>query len=469
VVVKREKKGEVGEKKSKNEDVDPKIGKAKSLFQKAAGTRVKSTGLKTRHYNVFMIRYQQARNIIIEQLGKNSAPPSAEGVALPEAHGRVLAEEISTDRDYPPFDRAARDGYAVRAAEAQEGSTLVCAGEIKAGDTPPVFPGASECLQIMTGAAVPAGADAVVMIEYTHREGDAVRFARAGHIGQNIVRRGSEARAGQIVLRPGARVGYAEMALAAQVGAAQLRCATKPRVAILSTGDEIVPIEQAPGPFQIRNSNAVSLAAQVRLAGGEPLLIATAADREADLRDKILAGLREDLLILSGGVSMGKYDLVERVLREMNAEFFFDAVAIRPGKPAVFAKCQGKPVFGLPGNPLSTMVTFELFVVPAIDLRSGAAPRPLPFVHATLAEDLNEKPGMTHFLPAWVAWPDSAGNADNDVAGKVEVGQVKALRWQGSGDIAAMAKANCFLVVAPEIVHVAAGRSVPILLRKDAV
>jgi len=416
-----------------------------------------------------MISYSQARNIIIEQLGKDSAGASLERVGLASVFGLVLAQEIRTDRDYPPFDRAARDGYAVRSGEAREGADLVCVGEIKAGDMPPEFPGAGKCLQIMTGAAVPAGADAVVMIEYTKRDGEAVRFARGAHAGLNIVRRGSEAKAGQVVLRAGMRVGYAEMALAAQVGAGELECFKRPRVAILSTGDEIVPIEQAPGAFQIRNSNVVSMGAQVRLAGGEPVVIATAADREEDLRDKISLGLREDILILSGGVSMGKYDLVEKVLGEMGAEFFFDAVAIRPGKPAVFAMCQGKPVFGLPGNPLSTMVTFELFVVPAIDLRSGAAARALPFVQATLAADLNEKAGMTHFLPACVEWPDGVGNANNDRAGAIEVGLVKALRWQGSGDIAAMAKANCFLVVAPELSYVAAGAGMPILLRKDVV
>jgi molybdopterin molybdotransferase len=159
--------------------------------------------------------------------------------------------------------------------------------------------------------------------------------------------------------------------------------------------------------------------------------------------------------------------LVEKVLDRMGAEFFFDAVAIRPGKPAVFAMCAGKAVFGLPGNPLSTMVTFELFVTPAIDLRGGAAARALPFVSATLAEDVDEKTGMTHFLPARVEWPEGAGNADNDVAGRSEVGVVRALRWQGSGDIAAMARANCFLVVDREVSHMPAGASVAILLRKD--
>src|SRR5207248_1031145 len=238
----------------------------------------------------------------------------------------------------------------------------------------------------------------------TTREGDLVRFERAVEPGQNIVPRGSEATAGQTILKPGIRLGYAELALAAQVGAVQLQCAQRPRVAILSTGDEVVLIDETPGPFQIRNSNSVSLAAQVRIAGGEPIVLGNAADRIDDLGEKIEHGLKEDALVLSGGVSMGKYDLVESVLKAMGAEFFFDAVAIRPGKPAVFGMCQGKPVFGLPGNPVSTMVTFELFVAPAIDLLSGAQARALPLVEARLAEALKEKPGLAHFLPAHVGW-----------------------------------------------------------------
>ena len=184
----------------------------------------------------------------------------------------------------------------------------------------------------------------------------------------------------------------------------QLLCARKPRVAILSTGDEVVPISETPGPFHIRNSNSISLAAQVRLAGGEPVLLGNALDRSDDLGAKIEQGLREDVLVLSGGVSMGKYDLVESVLQAMGAEFFFDAVAIRPGKPTVFARCRDTFVFGLPGNPVSTMVTFLLFVVPALDLLSGAPARPLPLLEATLAEALKEKPGLTHFLPARLEW-----------------------------------------------------------------
>ena len=401
-----------------------------------------------------MLTYEQARRTVIDQVEKAKGPRATATLSVWDALGFVLAEEVKTDREYPPFNRSTRDGYAVRISEIAAGATLQCVAEIKAGDTvtQPLAP--RTCVQIMTGAAVPPGADAVVMIEHTTRDGDSVRFDRAAQSGQNIVPRGSEAKRGETILSPGMRLGYAEVALAAQVGASQLRCASKPRVAILSTGDEIVSIDQNPGAFQIRNSNSVSLAAQVRLAGGEPVLLGNAADSSDDLRDKISRGLREDALVLSGGVSMGKYDLVEAVLKELGAEFFFDSVAIRPGKPAVFGKCGNTFVFGLPGNPVSTMVTFELFAVPAIDLLSGAPARDLPLLQARLGASLHEKTGLAHFLPARVEW--RAGTPE-----------VKALPWQGSGDIAALGRANCFLVVRADQGQVDAGETMPILLRKD--
>ncbi len=403
-----------------------------------------------------MLTYQQARRTVIEQLEKAKGPRATANISIWDALGFVLAEEVKTDRDYPPFHRSTRDGYAVRATEASAGATLRCVGEIKAGDTvaQPLAPRA--CVQIMTGAAVPDGADAVVMIEHTSRDGDSVRFERAAQPGQNIVPRGSEAQRGKTMLSPGMRLGYAELSLAAQVGRPQLRCANKPRVALLSTGDEVVSVDQQPGAFQIRNSNSVSLAAQVRLAGGEPVLLGNAADRVEDLHAKIERGLKEHALVLSGGVSMGKYDLVETVLKDLGAQFHFDAVAIRPGKPAVFGKCGDTFVFGLPGNPVSTMVTFELFVVPAIDLLNGAPARDLPLVEARLGAALNEKPGLTHFLPARVEWRGATA-------------EVKALPWQGSGDVAALAHANCFLVVPSDRGQVNAGDSVQILLRKDVI
>lgn len=401
-----------------------------------------------------MLSYEEARITIIEKVGEHRGPRATEQLRLGDALGYVLAQDVKTDREYPPFNRATRDGYAVFAGDAKAGATLKCAGEIRAGDRVTKELWAETCVHIMTGAGVPSGADAVVMIEHTKREGDEVRFERDTLAGQNIVARGSESRAGQTLLTPGTRMGYAELALAGQVGAAELKCAQKPRVAILSTGDEVVPLESVPGRFQIRNSNSASLAAQVRLAGGKPILLGNAMDREDDLQAKIKRGLQEDLLVLSGGVSAGKYDLVETVLKGMGAEFYFDAVAIRPGKPTVFGKCAEKFVFGLPGNPVSTMVTFELFVVPAIDLLSGADARPLPLVEAQLDAAMDEKPGLTHFLPA-------------RVEGRGARMKVRALPWQGSGDIGALAKANGFVVVPADKVKIAAGECIEVMMRRD--
>jgi len=403
-----------------------------------------------------MLTFEEARRRVIEQVERMRGPRVSVSVSVWDALGLVLSQEVKTDREYPPFNRSTRDGYATLSKDVKPGAQLKCVGEIKAGDTvtQALMPGA--CVQIMTGAAVPAGADAVIMIEYTQREGDLVRFERTAQRGQNIVPRGSEAHAGQTILKPGMRLGFAELALAVQVGATQLQCAKRPRVAILSTGDEVVLVEEQPGAFQIRNSNSVSIAAQVRIAGGEPVVLGNAADRVEDLGEKIARGLKEDALVLTGGVSMGKYDLVEGVLKALDAEFFFDAVAIRPGKPAVFAVCKDKPVFGLPGNPVSTMVTFQLFVTPAIDLLSGADAHPLPLVEARLSEALNERPGLTHFLPARIEWRGAEP-------------QVSALKWQGSGDIAALAGANCFLMVPAERENIPSGEQVSVLLRKEVV
>ena len=401
-----------------------------------------------------MLSFEQARQLVITETQSRLALPPTSLLPVADALGHILAQEIRADREYPPFNRSTRDGYAVRASEAIKESTLRCIGEIKAGDTVFAPLEAGTCIQIMTGAAVPPAADAVVMIEFTRRAGDAVTFDRDTQHGQNFVPQGSEARANDLILQPGLRLGFAELAIAAQFGAANLLCYQKPRVAILSTGDEVVPITETPGPFHIRNSNSVSLAAQVRLAGGQPVPLGNALDRVDDLSAKIELGLQHDILVLSGGVSMGKYDLVETVLKSFGAEFLFDAVAIRPGKPAVFGRCRNKLVFGLPGNPVSTMVTFQLFVAPAIDLLSGSPARPLPLLNATLSQALHDKPGLTHFLPARLEWAATEP-------------QVRALPWQGSGDIATLSRANCFLVVPADRHDIAAGERVSVLTRSD--
>lgn len=403
-----------------------------------------------------MLRFEEARQRIIDEAGRRKAPLETHFLPVPDSLGSVVAQEVRTDREYPPFDRSTRDGYAVRAVETGPSKTLPCVGEIKAGDPVTDQLAAGTCVQIMTGAAVPAGADAVVMIEFTTAQGGIVTFLKEAKAGQNIVRKGSEAGAGELALARGQRLGFAELAIAAQVGATRLSCYKRPRVAILTTGDEVVPITNAPGPFQIRNSNSVSLGAQVRLAGGEPVLLGNAGDDVEELTLKIEQGLEEDMLILSGGVSMGKYDLVEGVLLSLGGKFFFDAVAVRPGKPTVAGRVREKLVFGLPGNPVSTMVTFQLFVIPAIDVLNGAAPRPLGLFEASAGESFEEKTGLTHFLPGRIEW----------VSGYP---RVQSLRWQGSGDIGTLGKANCFVVIPSDRQTIAAGERVLVLPRWDVI
>lgn len=404
-----------------------------------------------------MLSFQAARAKVFEIVGVHRVDPKTELVDIAtepaRALGRYLADDIASDRDYPPFDRSTRDGYAVRAGDAAHaGAKLRLIGESRAGLPFSGTLAKGECIRILTGASIPAGADAVIMQEYAVPDGEYVIFDHAANAGQNFVAAGTESRSGSIALARGTRIGYAELAAAAQVGRAKLCAAVRPRVAILSTGDEIVDVAQSPGPFEIRNSNSISLAAQVAQAGGEAVLLGNAADDAAELRAKIELGFKSDILILSGGVSVGTYDFVEEVLRDLGAEFFFDSVAIQPGKPAVFGWCHGKPVFGLPGNPVSTMVTFELFVAPAIALLSGAQPQPLPLLKAKLAQPLNEKPPLAHFLPARITW--DANDSRN--------ASVEPISWKSSGDIAAVVRSNCFLVVQGENQKIAAGEWVDV-------
>ena len=223
----------------------------------------------------------------------------------------------------------------------------------------------------------------------------------------------------------------------------------------MSTGDEVVDIDVPPAPNQIRNSNSYSLAVQIQMAGGEPALLPIAPDEPERLQELIAEGLEMDMLLLTGGVSMGKYDLVEQALLELKAEFFFTGAKIQPGKPVVFGRIPDgtayKYFFGLPGNPVSTMVTFELFARPLLEALAGRQPRKLVFLHANLKSEIKAKPGLKRFLPAVLS-------------GEFEATEVELVRWQGSGDVAALARANCYIVVAPDQERVAAGEWVPVLI-----
>ncbi len=373
--------------------------------------------------------------------------PRVATVPLRLAAGRVLAEDIRADRDYPPFDRSMRDGFAVRSGETPGSLRLV--GEVRAGTVFEGLAGPGECVEIMTGAPVPAGFDAVVMVEHCTRGADGIISTdRIPESGANIARRGCEALAGDLVAARGLRIDYATVSLLATTGHQDVQVYEKPRVAILATGDEIVGIGEQPAAHQIRNSNAWSLAAQVERAGGIPVVLPVAPDTLDGTRRLMEEGLQADLLLLSGGVSAGKFDVVEPALAELGAEFFFDRVLIQPGAPLVFGVAREKFFFGLPGNPGSTMVTFELFARAALELLSGMAEPPLPMTLARLSRPFRHKPGLTRFLPA--------------VLRGFEITPVD---WQGSGDVPALSRANAFLVAEAGKAEYAAGELIGVLLK----
>jgi molybdopterin molybdotransferase len=360
---------------------------------------------------------------------------------------------VVADRDFPPFPRATRDGYAIRAADAEKlPAVLSVIGQVKAGGTFEQIAGKGQAVEIMTGAAVPQGTDAVVMVEYTKRSGDKVEILRSVHEEENIVRQGSEAKANEEIVPTGTRMGPAQIAVAAALGRIALRVYKKPKVAILATGDELVEVNRAPSARQIRNSNSYSLAAQVTAAGGDPLRLPIAPDEKPALQKLIEQGLSADLLLVSGGVSMGKFDLVESVLAEMEAKFFFTGAQIQPGRPIVFMEVRSTPCFGLPGNPVSTMVTFDLFVRPLLQSMGGALPVRLPSVKARLGKQLKVKPGLTRFLPAVLR-------------GDLYDAEVEVLPWHGSGDIPAAARADCYVIVPPDREVMVEGEMTSILLR----
>lgn len=392
---------------------------------------------------------------LVEQYGKKLSPPTTETVSILNGLGRVLAEPILADRDFPPFPRSTRDGFAVKSADVQNVPVkLRVVGQIKAGGSFSGTLNSGESVEIMTGASAPEGSDAVVMVEYTNRSGDDVEIQRGCVAGENIVPVGSEAKAGQEMVASGARISFAHIAVMAAVGRPEFAVFRRPKVAILSTGDEIVDATQTPGRFQIRNSNSYSLAAQVIAAGGEPWQLPIAADDSGALRALIEEGLKADLLLLSGGVSMGKFDLVEQTLGELDAKFFFTGALIQPGKPVVFGEAGARPIpfFGLPGNPVSTMVTFDLFARPVLRGLAGAVPVRLPVTKARLAKAVKTRTGLTRFLPARLQGPRFDP-------------EVEVVSWQGSGDLMASARADCYLVVPPDREQIPAGETVSILLR----
>lgn len=398
------------------------------------------------------LTFEQARQCVLDRVRAHTRlpdnQPKIEVVSLSEASGRVLAAPIRSDRDYPALSRSVRDGFAVRSTDVP--GELFVIGEVRAGESfdGEIQPG--QALEIMTGAPLPRGADAVVMIEHCTLTGDRVTVPRPLARGENISPKASQAHMNELVLEPGLRLGFAEIALLAMVGCTSVPVYARPQIAILATGDEIVEVNKTPLDYQIRNSNVESLAVQVRRAGACPSILPIARDLYQATRELAEHGLRFDMLLLSGGVSAGKYDIVERVLADLGAEFYFDRVLIMPGQPLVFGKARDKFFFGLPGNPASTMVTFEIFARAAVQLMGGEAEAPLPLLSSKLSQDFHQKTGLTRFLPAKLT-ADGA--------------QVTPVPWQGSGDVPALARANAFIVTEPDRESWAPGDSIRVLLK----
>lgn len=369
-----------------------------------------------------MLTVEQATRIILDEVHA----PREVTVPLGQAAGHVLAEDCAADLDMPPFDKAMMDGYAVRSSDA---GALEVIDEIPAGKMPSreVRPGT--CSKIMTGAPVPAGADAVQQVEKTRAEGRRVVLLEPVRPGQNIAARGQDLKAGQVVLRRGQRIRAAEVGTLAAIGRTGVRAYGRPRCAVVATGDELVPPDRTPGPGQIRNSNTFMIAAQVRELGLECDDLGVARDDREAIRERVREGLKRDLLLISGGVSAGDWDLVIPALEAEGVKIRMHQVLIKPGRPFCFAP----GVFGLPGNPVSCFVIFEAFVRPYLGRMMGAdlaRPRVLARLETPVAKSIER----VHYLPARVRYEGGEYAAE-------------ILPWQGSADLFAVTRANAFVVV----------------------
>jgi molybdopterin molybdotransferase len=380
-------------------------------------------------------------------------PLAPEQIRLEEALGRVLAEDVRSDVELPPFDRAAMDGYAVRAEEARSlPATFEVIGQVRAGQLSQVPVGPGQAVEIMTGAPLPPGATAVQQVEKARRvEAGRVELLATLEPGQNVAPRASEVRAGDLVLRSGRTIDPATIAALAAFGRARVTVGRRPTLAVLVTGDELVDCSEQPGAARIRNSNGPALAAQARWAGAEVWVLGVVPDDEERIASALSRGLEADVLVVSGGVSAGEYDLVEPAFARHGVEVLFDKVAIKPGAPLVFGRRGGALVFGVPGNPVSAQVTFDHFVRPALLRLQGARWVGRPVLEAELTGPLRNRSGRRAHLPVRLR---SAG-------GRLEA---RPLRSMGSGDLAAHARANALAILEAERGVAREGERVAVLL-----
>ena len=397
-----------------------------------------------------MIEISQALKIIkreTKQLG-------IESVRLDRSVGRILAEDILADSDMPPFDRSQMDGYAVKAKDTGSAPVdLKIVGESAAGHGWPGTLKDGEAIRIMTGARVPAGADAIQKIELTRESGNTVTIEEGTAKGKYIVRKGEEIKKGKRLFRSGESIDERVIASLAAFGYASVKVSVAPNVSILGTGSEIVTVGTKPGPDQIRNSNSIMLKAMCESVGAAARVLRQTGDDLEKLKRTISSAIqhqRTDILVITGGVSVGKYDLTKAALEELGAEIYFQKVRLRPGKPVVFARLNDKLIFGLPGNPVSSAVTFYLFVRNAICLMQGASHTQLRSGHAMLTSDVKAAKERHTYLPA---------ELETDASGRL---LASPMRWHGSSDFVGFARASVLISLKRGEV-VSSGTAVPIL------
>jgi molybdopterin molybdotransferase len=392
----------------------------------------------------------------LEKILSHIQPLGFEKVSLLEAQGRVIAEDIYATRDIPPLDNSAMDGYAVRSEDIQEASSsrpvrLEIIEDLPAGSVSRKTVGKGEAIRIMTGAPIPRGADTVVQVEDTAKEDRYTQIFRAVPLGENIRRAGEDVGKGDRVIAKGDLIRPAEVGMLASVGRSFVSVYQRPQVAILCTGEELVDVDGELGEGKIVSSNSYTLAAQVKDAGAIPIQLGIARDRKEDIEQKLRQGIRADVLISSAGISVGDYDLVKDVLKDLGMEMVFWKVAMKPGKPLAFGTIGGKPAFGLPGNPVSSMVSFEQFVRPSLLKMMGHHQLFRPMIEAILKEDIRKEPGRRHYIRAVVSF-------DKDRYFVTTTGE------QGSGMLRSMVRANGLAIIPEDKEKVKAGEKVLVQL-----
>jgi len=407
-----------------------------------------------------MITIEEALSIILAHI----KPRKSESFELADCLGRVLAQDITARDDIPPFANSAMDGFAVRAgdtlgASLEQPVTLTVLEDLPAGRNTDTEVGPGQAIRIMTGAPLPAGADSVVKVEdsaFAEDDGEEqVRIFHEAEKGEHVRLAGESVKKGELVLKSGVSLRPAEIGMLAALGYPRVSIVPPPRVTILSTGDELLDIEEELTPGKIRDCNRYSLAAMVKLYGGEPASLGIAPDRKDDLKKILSIALTTDLVITSGGVSVGKYDLVREAIGELGGELLIDRVSMKPGKPRIFSLVGGVPIFSLPGNPVSVLVSFIQFVRPALLKMQGKNRLRKPVVEAILAEDCDERTDRTHLVRVNVEMKDG-------------INYVRLAGPQGSGILRSLVLSNGLMIIPPNRGPFKSGERVKVMLTEEA-